>query len=149
MNQEKLLFDFTAKEESSLHQLVELIKKNLKPSSVLLLSGELAAGKTTLTRLLGESLGLTMIQSPTYAIHQRYKNEVVTVDHFDLYRLESDEEIETAGIWDILAEKNNLVIIEWSERMQSDWYLPDRTVFKLNISRQADDARLYKFFAVI
>ncbi len=146
MQTEKLLFSFEATDENQLPELVKKIKNYLKPNAVLLLQGEMAAGKTTFTRYLCESYSLNMSQSPTYAIHQRYQNAQICIDHFDLYRLEDEDQIETSGIWEMLDEKNNLLLIEWSERLTENWYPLDRVIFKLKITLDASLNRNYNFF---
>lgn len=145
MNSGQLILTAELKEESQLDALVEQIKALLSSNGVLVLQGEMAAGKTTFTRHLCESFGLESTQSPTYSVHQRYRNNLICIDHLDLFRLENEEEIETAGLWDLLSEKDNLVILEWAERISGDWYPPDRKVYKLDI-QVIGDRRMYQLF---
>ena len=146
MKTSKLLFQFDSKEEADLVMLLMIVKAKIELNCIFLLEGEMASGKTTFARHFCESFGLTTTQSPTYAIHQRYENNVVRIDHLDLYRLENEEQIETAGLWDLLSQKNNLVLIEWSEKLKGDWFPLDRRVFKLNLKHLAVDHYHYDFF---
>ncbi|XGC82421.1 tRNA (adenosine(37)-N6)-threonylcarbamoyltransferase complex ATPase subunit type 1 TsaE [Bdellovibrio bacteriovorus] len=91
---------------------------------ILLLSGDVGAGKTTSVQLIAEILGMRDVQSPSFAIHLRYENaQGRTLDHLDLYRLKDDDDLESSGFWDLFAQKNSLIIIEWANRLDFD-YLP-------------------------
>lgn len=112
----------------------------LQKNSILLLSGDLGAGKTTSVRYLCEHLGLQNVQSPTYAVHQRYSSLNHQIDHFDLYRLQSEEELVSTGFWDLLQGLDSLMIVEWFERIPTkDWleFEKDRRrIFGLKIEIQ-------------
>ncbi len=91
---------------------------------ILLLSGDVGAGKTTSTQMIAQILGMKDVQSPSFAIHLRYENsQGKSMDHLDLYRLKDDDDLESSGFWDLFAEKQGLVIIEWAQRLDYD-YLP-------------------------
>lgn len=113
---DRLLFDKTFR-ESDLHLIVKQMSEIIPRGSIVLLSGDLAAGKTTWIAEFCRAQGLEYIQSPTYAIHQRYANANVCVDHFDLYRLQSEDELQAAGFYDLLNEAADFKMIEWPERM--------------------------------
>lgn len=88
------------------------------PSGPLLLalSGDLGAGKTTLTRGLLRALGVTgAIRSPTYTLVEPYETHVGEVLHLDLYRLAGPDELAELGYRDLAAQAV-LVIVEWPER---------------------------------
>jgi tRNA threonylcarbamoyladenosine biosynthesis protein TsaE len=91
---------------------------------VLLLSGDVGAGKTTSTQMIAQILGMKDVQSPSFAIHLRYENaQGQSMDHLDLYRLKDDDDLESSGFWDLFAEKKGLIVIEWAQRLDYD-YLP-------------------------
>ena len=87
---------------------------------VLLLEGPMGAGKTQITKWIVEALSggqlLSPIQSPTFGIHHRYATSKGAVDHVDLYRLESDADLESTGFWDLFIE-SDFVIVEWADRL--------------------------------
>ena len=98
--------------------------KKLKPPVLLLLSGELGSGKTTLTKGIVAGLGAAMedeVTSPTFTLVHVY-GDAAKVYHGDLYRIESFHDFETLGLEDIFAEPA-VVILEWSERfpLQTPW----------------------------
>ena len=88
----------------------------ITPPLLVSLSGDLGAGKTTLAQAVCEGFGVSEpVTSPTYALVHRYEAEKSPVYHIDLYRLESEAQLENIGWNDILAERA-LVIVEWPER---------------------------------
>jgi tRNA threonylcarbamoyladenosine biosynthesis protein TsaE len=88
------------------------------PRLLVLLDGPMGAGKTRFTRFFMESMGSDEACSPSFAIHNRYDTVRGAVDHIDLYRLESEEDLESTGFWDLFLEKRGIVIIEWSDRLK-------------------------------
>jgi len=97
---------------------------HLDSRCILLLAGDVGAGKTTSVQIIAEILGMKNVQSPSFAIHLRYENpEGKGLDHIDLYRLKDEDDLESSGFWDIFAQKEGLVVIEWAQRLDVD-YLP-------------------------
>lgn len=98
------------------------------PLTVLALSGELGAGKTTLVRGLLRALGVTgAVRSPTYTLVELYPLEALTVVHADLYRLGDPAELDLLGLreW---AQPGFLWCIEWPERAAGRIPAPDVTL---------------------
>jgi tRNA threonylcarbamoyladenosine biosynthesis protein TsaE len=101
--------------------------KNLEPhlggATVVALSGELGSGKTTFTKSFAEAFGVKPedITSPTFVIQKKFTIEGhghwKTLVHMDAYRLEKPEEIEKLGWKELLADKSNLILIEWPENI--------------------------------
>ncbi len=87
----------------------------LKPGDVVLVRGELGAGKTTLVRGAARALGVSdPVTSPTFSIGHRYQGSGVTVSHLDLYRLASLHEEEPALLEDYLGP-GRIAFVEWPE----------------------------------
>lgn len=105
---------------------IDLVRE-LTPGATICLIGDLASGKTTFTQFLGKCLGLERVISPTYMIMKEYKVKdhqfIQNLFHLDLYRLTSKEDIKSFDLEEIWGQKENLVIIEWPEKILSD--LPD------------------------
>jgi tRNA threonylcarbamoyladenosine biosynthesis protein TsaE len=96
----------------------------LKPPVLILLSGELGAGKTTLTKGIAAGLGAAQeedVTSPTFTLVHRYEG-AARVYHVDLYRIEGLHDLETLGLEDVFSEKA-VVIVEWPEKagLRMDW----------------------------
>lgn len=88
--------------------------------NILLLKGNLGAGKTTFSQFLLKNLGSQdEVSSPTYAIVNEYDTPKGNVFHFDLYRMKSADEVEDIGIHEYL-DNAFLCIIEWPEVYQEE-----------------------------
>ncbi|MBT5421384.1 MAG: tRNA (adenosine(37)-N6)-threonylcarbamoyltransferase complex ATPase subunit type 1 TsaE [Candidatus Cloacimonetes bacterium] len=94
--------------------------KRISAPALLLLEGDLGAGKTCFVRGLCEGLGGDpgQVSSPTFAIMQEYDvaNNLRLV-HIDAYRLSGEEELESIGWDELLEEENTIIAIEWPSRI--------------------------------
>ncbi len=98
----------------------------LQKYRVILLSGPLGAGKTTLTAKTLHYLGvIEPVTSPTYTIMQQYITEQMTIWHCDLYRIKNINELTELGIYEMWTK--DFMIIEWPEKLQE--YLPPQYAF--------------------
>ena len=89
---------------------------------LVILRGEVGAGKTTLVKGIAEALGAATedeVTSPTFTLVHEYVGPKVHVFHLDLYRLETEEQIAVLGLGEMLAQENALLMVEWGERFES------------------------------
>jgi len=94
-------------------KFANVLVKNLNVGSLILLNGDLGAGKTTLTQFIGKSLGVKRtINSPTFNIIKSYRGSELKLHHMDCYRLEDQED--DLG-FDEYFEDKAIIVIEWSE----------------------------------
>jgi len=102
------------------HYLAEQLQLNdVLKGSVITLSGELGAGKTTFSRGFIRHCGYDgAVKSPTYTLIETYAATACEICHLDLYRLEDEEELEFIGFRDLL-EADVALLIEWPERVAS------------------------------
>jgi len=94
----------------------EKLGKSLTRGTVVALYGDLGAGKTAFTRGIAKGLGITMnVSSPTFTIVNEYPGDI-PLFHFDMYRLENENELFDIG-WDDYLERNGICVVEWSEKV--------------------------------
>jgi tRNA threonylcarbamoyladenosine biosynthesis protein TsaE len=107
-------------------------------ASVLAISGDLGAGKTTFMQVLAKELHIKEpVISPTYVIMKRYEVSEDDVEifktlvHIDAYRIEDIDEMRVLRFEEVLAEKDTIICIEWAEKIEE--LLPAHTVHHMNI----------------
>jgi tRNA threonylcarbamoyladenosine biosynthesis protein TsaE len=130
----------TASEEETI-ALGEKLARRLPSKAVVLLIGNLGAGKTTLAKGIVKGLAAAEpeeVSSPTFTLIHEYSPSCY---HIDLYRLDREREIETLGLEEIF-EKEAIVLIEWGERFRS--LMPSKRI-EINIEPKADEVREIRF----
>ena len=98
--------------------LASLLSKVFHAVDVVVLSGDLGAGKTAFTQGLGLGLGVEHpVTSPTFTLANKYEGEL-TLNHLDVYRLEHFQEVEELGLSELI-DSNSLTVIEWGNVISS------------------------------
>jgi len=90
----------------------------LAPPKLVLLRGDLGAGKTTLVKGIAQAFEAAAeedVTSPTFTLVHEYRGPLATLYHIDLYRVDTQRELETLGLDDLMSE-NSLLLIEWGEK---------------------------------
>ena len=96
--------------------LGEEVAERLQPGDVVVLEGELGAGKSELARGIAKGLGVTeTVTSPSFTILNVYESGRCPLYHFDWYRLESEEELYELGMEEYLGG-DGVAVVEWAER---------------------------------
>jgi tRNA threonylcarbamoyladenosine biosynthesis protein TsaE len=117
--------EFTTQSAEETIALGRTLAKTLAPPKLVLLRGELGAGKTTLVKGIAEAFHAASeedVTSPTFTLVHEYHGPAVNLYHIDLYRVDTARELETLGLDDLVAE-NSILLIEWGEkfpRLQRD-----------------------------
>jgi tRNA threonylcarbamoyladenosine biosynthesis protein TsaE len=112
----------------------------LRPPKIVLLRGDLGAGKTTLVKGIAQAFEAAEeedVTSPTFTLVHEYRGPHATLYHIDLYRIETERELETLGL-DDLVESGNVLLIEWGEKFPR--YDEGRDV-EIAIERLGEDDR--------
>lgn len=106
-------------------KLARRLAQDLKGGEVIAFTGGMGAGKTAFTRGLVMGLGAgDVVSSPTFALVNEYAGRL-TVEHFDMYRVESWDDLYSTGFFDYL-DTDCVLVIEWSENIQGA--LPDGVI---------------------
>ena len=96
-------------------RLAQAIAKDVRPSDMIVLAGEMGTGKTTFVQSFGRALGVTdPITSPTFNLLHKTGSGRMAVHHADLYRLERTGELVDLGL-DELQETGGIVVVEWGD----------------------------------
>lgn len=113
--------------------------KTLKGNEIILLNGDLGAGKTTFTKALFASLGVSdIVTSPTFAFMKEY-NATFKLSHYDMYRVESEDELWELGISDNLYEAG-IAVIEWNKFNE---FPNDKRIINIDIEKLGDNSRKF------
>jgi tRNA threonylcarbamoyladenosine biosynthesis protein TsaE len=131
---------------NSADETIELGRKLvplLRDARVVLLRGDLGAGKTTLVKGVAEGFAAAEqedVTSPTFTLVHEYRGPERSLFHIDLYRIETMRELETLGLDDLIGEEGNILLIEWGEKFER--LLRERDV-EISIERLGDEERRF------
>ena len=117
------------------------LASELKPGSIVLLRGDLGAGKTTMVKGIAEGFKAAeaeAVTSPTFTLIHEYRGPEVTLYHIDLYRIDTQRELDTLALEDLM-EPNTILLIEWGEKFER--FAKERD-FEIAIEHKGSDDRL-------
>jgi tRNA threonylcarbamoyladenosine biosynthesis protein TsaE len=116
----------------------------LKSARMVILRGDLGAGKTTLVKGIAEGLQAASqedVTSPTFTLVHEFRVPEVNLFHVDLYRVATQRELDTLGLDELFAEDGNLVLLEWGEKFPR--FVKERDV-EICLERAGDRKRRIK-----
>jgi tRNA threonylcarbamoyladenosine biosynthesis protein TsaE len=101
--------------------LGQVMTELLLAPKLVVLRGDLGMGKTTLVRGMAAALGVDAdeVTSPTFTLVHEYKGRTTRLIHLDLYRLETERELEGIGLWEMADAADALVMVEWGDKFAS------------------------------
>jgi|SRR5689334_3711362 tRNA threonylcarbamoyladenosine biosynthesis protein TsaE len=137
--------EFTTRSPEETIELGRKLASELRPPRLVLLRGDLGAGKTTITKGIAEAFEAAEqddVTSPTFTLIHEYRGPEFSVYHIDLYRLDTQRELETLGLEEIIADERNLVLIEWGEKFSS---LTPQFQSEIAIERVGPEERKIRF----
>ena len=124
--------------------IAERIAETLMPTPrLVVLRGDLGAGKTTLVKGIAATLGAADpedVTSPTFTLVHEYQGTKVRLYHLDLYRLETERELATLGLDEMIEAPDALVLVEWGEKFPS---VVSRATGEIAIENLGGDERLF------
>ena len=133
--------DFSKKtllNENETKEFAKEFAKTLKPGDIVTLDGDLGAGKTVFTKGICEYFNVKdYVVSPTYTIVNEYRGDI-PIYHFDIYRLEEEEELYNIGFYEYL-NSDALIIVEWAEKIPEAFY--GYKIKKVQIIKGEDEKR--------
>lgn len=135
-----------AKSLEATHAIAASLAALSRSGDMILLAGEMGAGKTAFAQGFGRALGVTEpITSPTFTLVHSYDTGSVTLHHADLYRLDQLVEVTELGLGE-LAEYHGIVLVEWGDVVESTF--GEHLVVRLDLVDDDADARLVTITAV-
>lgn len=118
-------------------RLAQALAREVRQRDVVVLAGDLGAGKTTFTKAFCAALGVTdHVTSPTFTLVHEYRGSTLTVCHADLYRLERTGELADLGLEDA-RRKGAVLVVEWGDLAPAEF--PDALI--VSFAHMGDDAR--------
>jgi tRNA threonylcarbamoyladenosine biosynthesis protein TsaE len=124
-----------------------LLSNFLRPGQMIVLRGDLGAGKTTLVKGIAEALEAALqedVTSPTFTLVHEYRGPAVTLFHIDVYRVEGARELITLGIDDLRSEPGSILLVEWGEKFAQ---VADQSDGEIAIDTVGETERLIVFRA--
>jgi len=130
--------EYISHSQRETEELGEKLSKEIITGEVIALYGELGAGKTAFARGVLRGLGYTgIVNSPTFTIVNEYVLKECVVAHFDMYRVDDEETLATAGFFEH-RDNHSTMLIEWSERAEE---ILDPSYIRVYIEGSGEDAR--------
>jgi tRNA threonylcarbamoyladenosine biosynthesis protein TsaE len=111
---------FTTHSAEETTDLGRQLAGEIKPGSVVLLRGDLGAGKTTMVKGIAGGFNAAeaeSVTSPTFTLIHEYRGPEVTLYHIDLYRIDTQRELDTLALDDLMDPKH-ILLIEWGEKFE-------------------------------
>jgi len=118
----------------------------LSPPKLVVLRGDLGAGKTTLVKGIAEGFNAASqddVTSPTFTLIHEYRGSSATLYHIDLYRVDTQRELETLGLDDLMTD-DTVLLIEWGEKFER--FQKDRD-FEIELNRISETERRIRLSA--
>lgn len=130
--------NYTSNSYEETQKIASEFAKKLKPGDILTLDGDLGAGKTAFTGGLAKGIGINgYITSPTFTIVNEYRNGTMPLFHFDVYRLESMDDLYDIG-WEDYISQGGICVVEWADIIRDGLDLP---YYEIRITKLSDDKR--------
>ena len=138
--------EFTTNSPQETIALGKELAASLAPPKLVLLRGDLGAGKTTLVKGIAEGFEAASqndVTSPTFTLIHEYRGPSAILYHIDLYRVDTQRELETLGLDDLMDERS-VLLIEWGDKFER--FESERDV-EISLDRVSENERLIKLIS--
>ena len=120
---------------SETENIAQNIAKNLVGNEIIAFFGDLGVGKTAFIRGIAKYFNIeNEVSSPTFSIINEYQTDKFTIYHFDMYRVNTPEDLESTGFFDYI--DSGVMLIEWSENIEN--FIPKNAI-KVLIKKTSDE----------
>lgn len=138
------MFQYVSNSPEDTARLAKLIGERVPEGMIFCLYGDLGAGKTLLVQNMAKGMGITEeVTSPTFNLMNVYTGSV-HLYHFDLYRLEQEEELDEIGFYDYISDPDGAVVIEWADKFVDS--LPeDYILIEIQRDEEEENRRVLSF----
>lgn len=136
--------EILSKSTQDTQKLASELALKVRPKDIIFLYGDLGSGKTTFVSAFVSSLGIEKrVQSPTFIIHRVYEHSnKIRVNHLDLYRVTTLNELEDLNIHEIFEEENSICFVEWPQILhKTKW---EKTAKKIFLEYLSENERIIK-----
>lgn len=130
----------------SLDQIIDSLQAH---KVIVLLNGEVGAGKTTFVReyFKYRKISVQELASPTFSLIHKYQTlgadlRFSEIYHLDLYRLKNEDDLESSGFWDLLAEEKYFIFIEWPDIIPKEWWPKTAKLIDVSLSLSAGERQV-------
>jgi tRNA threonylcarbamoyladenosine biosynthesis protein TsaE len=138
--------EFTTRSPEETVALGRKLAAEFAPPKLVVLTGDLGAGKTTLIKGIAEGFGAAKqedVTSPTFTLIHEYRGKDANVFHIDLYRVDTPRELQTLGLDDLIDDRS-VILMEWGEKFPR--FQNERNV-EIRIERLGENERKISFVA--
>lgn len=135
---------FISKNAEESRKIGEILGRTIRGGTVIVLTGDLGAGKTTFVKGLAKGLGVkSAITSPTFLLIKKHgvqkaRSMIESFYHIDCYRLENEKKLQFLGVEEILNDKRAVIAVEWPEKIKK---LLPKSAIKIKFSRMSENER--------
>ena len=140
----RLTREFTTNSPEETIALGRELASYLSPPKLVILRGDLGAGKTTLIKGIAEGFNAASqedVTSPTFTLIHEYRGPTATIYHIDLYRVDTQRELQTLGLDDLMSDES-VLLIEWGEKFER---IQNERNIEIALNRTSENERTVTF----
>lgn len=134
------------KNEGDTLNLAKELASSVEPGSIIALIGNLGVGKTTFSKYFAREIGIgETVQSPTFTVVREYRNAELPLYHFDVYRVNDEDELFEMGFFEYIDKQDGVCLIEWADLIMD--MLPKETLIVKMDYGNSEGERIVKIYS--